>query len=653
MHRRHSSVLLTALLPAGALLYLGLRDGGYDVSVQQQTAIVLWYAILLGLVLGAFSREEQRRSTFVAGALLAAFACWVGLSILWSDAPDASSAELDLVVLYLALFTIVALLQMRARREAWLGGIALGIGGLVGLAALSRMFPAVFPSDEASRLLPDALGRLAYPIGYWNGLSYLAAASLPLLLHVGARARRSDVRMLAVGFLPLPLLVVYLTLSRGGLLAAAIGALLYLALSPARGQVLLALVIGLGGGVALMVKAGASPELTAGLTETGSARAQGAELGALALLVIVAVAGFYRMLELRGSRLPSGRAGRRTAKMLMSVPIAVVAAGVIALATPGHLRESFDRFQSPVLESSSDSSSNARLASISSHGRYQFWETSLEAFGEHPIRGSGAGTWEYWWAREGALDLPFYVRNAHSLFMDTIAELGIVGLLLILAFIGYPITVGVQRWRYADPAGRAFAAALLAVLVVIGVGLALDWAWKLPAVGGLWVLTVALLTGSAASPETPTRAELRSDRYRMNRYSIGSALVVLAWLAIVAEAIPMVSSLKIEQSQAAARAGRLDEALKAAQTAATIQPWAARPKIQLALIQVKDQQNWNSAVFNIYKAIERSPVDWRNWVVAAQIMKVVGRSRQELAVALSKARALNPRSKAIPTLDEL
>ena len=91
------------------------------------------------------------------------------------------------------------------------------------------------------------------------------------------------------------------------------------------------------------------------------------------------------------------------------------------------------------------------LTSTEGTGRYQFWKAGWEAFKTEPLRGVGAAGYEPWWAQHGTLD--YYVRNAHSLFVETAAELGVVGLLLLLGFFGTAVVAGVRR-RLAgeDPA---------------------------------------------------------------------------------------------------------------------------------------------------------------------------------------------------------
>ena len=142
----------------------------------------------------------------------------------------------------------------------------------------------------------------------------------------------------------------------------------------------------------------------------------------------------------------------------------------------------------------------AHLTSGNGSGRYQFWSTALDAFKADPVDGIGAGGYEAYWDQHGTLTIP--VRDAHSLFFETMAELGVVGLLLARLPRGLG-GLGLARGPTSS-AGRALGAAL-AVLDAGLVSAGIDWTWELPACFGLVVLAAALLTGPATlGPRRPS-----------------------------------------------------------------------------------------------------------------------------------------------------
>jgi len=84
-----------------------------------------------------------------------------------------------------------------------------------------------------------------------------------------------------------------------------------------------------------------------------------------------------------------------------------------------------------------------------------------------------------------------------------------------------------------------------------------------------------------------------------------------------------------------------------AQSAVAIQPWAATPRLQLALVY-EELGQLDLARRDIAQAIKRDDQDWRLQVVATRLAVKAGdvpAARRHLA----RARALNPRSHLLPS----
>src|SRR5439155_26046801 len=120
----------------------------------------------------------------------------------------------------------------------------------------------------------------------------------------------------------------------------------------------------------------------------------------------------------------------------------------------------------------------AALGNVNGEGRYQFWQSAAAARRAHPLAGTGAGTFEYWWARKSTIDGAF-VRDAHSLYMQTLAELGIVGLALLGGFLAFALVSGGVRAlrRRDDEDDAAVTAAATAAVAAFAAAAALDWVW--------------------------------------------------------------------------------------------------------------------------------------------------------------------------------
>jgi len=295
----------------------------------------------------------------------------------------------------------------------------------------------------------------------------------------------------------------------------------------------------------------------------------------------------------------------------------------------------FDEFkQPPQGERLQDFSVSGDLTRGASSGRYQFWSAALDSFAEEPITGIGAGGYEAWWSQHGSLSI--VVRNAHSLFFEMLGELGVGGLLLVAAFLALG---GVHGWR-RRASGGSTAGAVEAALAVLAVGIvsaAIDWTWEIPAVFGPVVVAVALLTGPASLARSDPAPRRRS-------FGWGVATLLAGWAAVWVAGVLFLGELKLADSEGASDRGDLTTASQDARDASTLQPWAAEPHLQLALV---DEQAGDlaGARREIARAIDRAPDDWSLWFVSSRIEEAAGDIRAAF-LDYQRARELNPRTPA-------
>jgi O-antigen ligase len=258
----------------------------------------------------------------------------------------------------------------------------------------------------------------------------------------------------------------------------------------------------------------------------------------------------------------------------------------------------------------------------------------VDEFKEEPVHGEGAGSYEAWWAQHG--ELSFFVRDAHSLYVEALGELGIVGLVLLLGFFVTSVAVGATRLMAEDEEQRAAVAALLAVAAGYLLEAGIDWMWELTAVSVVAMVALGLLTGPSTLPPAPFAVE------RTRRPLVGVLAVIVALALIVAEGVPVLATMSIRHSQDAAAANDSKKALDDALAAKSIQPWAASPYLQIALVREQAGQ-LPEAHAAIAQAIDRDPVDWRLWLVKARLETKSGLIEQARE-SLARARELNPRS---------
>jgi tetratricopeptide (TPR) repeat protein len=181
-----------------------------------------------------------------------------------------------------------------------------------------------------------------------------------------------------------------------------------------------------------------------------------------------------------------------------------------------------------------------------------------------------------------------------------------------------------------EPLRTAYAA-LVACFAAYAVASGLDWMWEFTVVSVVGFAALGLaFSGDPQAPHTERRLGLR----------VG--LPLLAACVVVAQAVPLLATTEIRESQAAVGRRDLREALASATTAADLQPWAATPHLQRALV-LEEAGRLAAARRAIRAAIERDRTDWRLWLVQARLETKVGAIRSARR-SLRRAIALNPRS---------
>lgn len=618
------------LLGFGLVVYLGLKGGGFDPLVHDQVGIAVWWVLLATVAVGALPRRRPSALAWVALGLLALFVAWTALSLIWTESAENTSADLARVATYLGVFALGIFSRGPRGARRMVAAVAAGIVVVTAIALLSRLHPAWFPAaHETGRFLTVGRERLSYPLNYWNGLAALIAVGLPLVLQLATCARDLAVRVLAAAAMPAMMLAALFTLSRGGIAAAFLALAVFLAFSSDRLPKLLTLLI-TGGGGAILVAAGIQREsLRHGLLDA-TARHQGTTLLVLTLVVCAAVGVIQaaisteRIRELRPSWTRVSRRQSQAALAVSAIALLIAAAAVDA---PGRLSNAWSEFKQPEVPGQG----TERLSHASGESRYQFWSSAVREADSKPLTGTGSGTFEFWWARDG--DTSDVVRDAHSLYLQTLGELGIVGIATLAAFL-LTVLVGGGRATLTAGRGRPQLAAALAGCVAFCATATFDWMWQMPvlAVAMLLLASVLVTSGAVASAVRPAPFPP----------PLRAGFAILAFAAIAAIAIPLASTSLVRQSQADARKGDLTTALEAARSAQNAQPDAATPRLQQALL-FEQRGELAAAAAAASAATERESTNWRLWLVSSRIEAERGHADRAIAY-YRKAHSLNPNS---------
>ena len=429
------------MIPFALIVYLGMRRGGYEEQIRGPVGSLLWVLVAGGLLSWALPRARISRLAWVGLGLLVAYGVWTTIGISWSESSGRSVTEAARVAAYVGIFTAAVLLGGRERLRTIAGAVAAACFVIACIALLSRLHPDWFPADKISDRVLGVEGKLRYPVGYWNALAGLIAIGVPLMAWAATSARSLLLRGLAAAAMPPMALALYFTYSRAGAATAILGLAVFIALSPRRLRLFPALGV-MASLSALVVWQGSRRDALADAVGNGLADTQGAEMIAM-VLVGSAIAGVIvagLTWAARAGMLPRIPAvPRRKALIATGATVGVVLVGFLAAGGPGYVGDRFEKFKEPTaLETDA-----ARLTSASGNGRWQYWSSAVDAFETAPSTGIGPGTFQFWW-NENRRDFGV-VRDAHSLFVENLAELGIVGLLLIASFFVLVLVTGAVR----------------------------------------------------------------------------------------------------------------------------------------------------------------------------------------------------------------
>ena len=523
------SRVATGIAAAVVVVALAFASGGYHPSDYGLLILAFALVVLVASFVADSVAIDRRTVVFVAA--LAGLAMWALVSVLWSPAAAWPVLEAERGLLYAVAAAALVLVVTPARVTALVAGI---------VAAATLVAVYALTTERADT------GQLAEPIGYWNALGLLLVVGL--LLGVGLVLHGDGWLRLLAGAALVPLSVaLYLTFSRGSLLALLVG--------------LLVLVV----------------------TERR---------------VVAAV-------------LPRGR-------LLVGAALVVVAAvALAALAREGGPSAAADRALQAFRQEAPSGEEERRLLSVSGHGRADYWRVAARMVERDPLLGEGAGGFERRWMQERSA--ANNARDAHNLYLETLAELGPVGLVLLLVALGAPLT-GLRRARQS-----ALVPAVTAAYAAFLVHAAVDWDWEVPV-----LVLPALACGAILIAEARVAASVSITA------PIRAIGVTAAAGAIAVALVAHVGNRSVAEAAMALELGDTNRAAESARRAQSWAPWSHEPWQLLGEAQLAERKD-AAARRSLEEAIRRAPEEWRLWFDLA----IVTRGPQA-RVSVTRARDLNP-----------
>jgi len=610
--------ILPGAVAAVLVAVLAFTSGGYFSSE--------WGLVALALALGAIAvlvvADELRVGPLDALLLgaLGLLGVWQLLTIVWSTGAGVPVLEAERTLVYLCAAAVLVLFLEPARVPSLLAGIVAGVTVVAVYALGTRLLPGTIGGAYD----PSSGYQLAKPIGYWNALGLLLVMGIALAAGLALRGSRALATVAAVALVPLTSSL-YFTFSRGSVVALAVALVVLLALEADRLRTAALLAVLFAAPACGVLLASLSPALTAPGATLETAQAQGHRL-AWQLLVLAAAGA--ALVPLSVSAAARVRVSGTVRRALGGVAVgAVVLAAVVGVAYAGGPSALADRVRSSFVAQPppTERGLERRLLSVSGNGRADYWRVAARMVERDPWLGDGAGSFAMRWARERPAETE--ARDAHNLYLETLAELGPIGLALLVLVLGSPL-LALRRARRIAPAATA-AAAYAAFLVHA----ALDWDWEVPL---LVLVSLACATSLLAlAPARPVLA-LTGRRRALGLTAcaalIASALVVHVGNRAAASAVDAIARDDPDTAAASARRAR------------TWMPWSYEPWQLLGEAQLARGED-AAAAASLRRAAGRDPGQWSVWYDLALAAR--GPARVD---ALTRARELNPRSVEVSDL---
>jgi tetratricopeptide (TPR) repeat protein len=703
---RFASSAASAALGAGLAAVAFAAAGGYKI---EGTALVEVGIFAVSGVLVALAILRARPTAGQPGALtVLAFAALAGvtaLSILWSISPENSWFEANRTLAYLAGFAAAVAVARLVPADP---SIPSSDGAAMVLRAILIAGFAVVVYALASRVWPETLAadelyaRIGQPYEYWNAVGATVAVLVPPALWLGARrSGHGAANALAYPLLSLSIIALFLSYSRGAMIATGIAIVAWLVFVPLRLRTLTLLAVALAGAAPVLAWALQKDGFTENQTPLLVRESIASDFGIALLvtaLVTLAVGLAFNFRLARRPPLPRTRlrVGMVAAACALAVPVALVA--MLASSDRGFggtINASVETLTNP---SAATPGGPSRLTSASS-SRALYWEQAQDVFRDHRS-GTGAGTFGISRLRYRKDQL--VSRQAHGFIPQTAADMGIPGLIAVLLLtvacavavaraIGFPPRRGAGSGVAFD-ADRVALWALALSALAFALHSAIDWVWFVPGPTLMAIVAAGFVVGrgplragettAPVPPPPPARSAFtpaasgttvpssEADTVvtppppppaRKRRLSVPPRLrragrPALAALALAGALLAAWSAWQPARSERAssdaldlAANGKFAEATRRAGDARDANPLSPRPLIVKAAVE-DGAGHPQAARRYLEEAVSDFPADPQVWIRLADFQLNSLNKPDEALKTISGALYLDPRSRAAQTV---
>lgn len=603
--------------------------GFYNVSLWGPIALVT-FVVVLALSL---ARQAPCSGPALLALLgLAGLAAWSLLSTTWAESADQALTEANRWLFYTALFGAMVLLL----QDAQVARLLIACTTLAVLGVTLYIVATMLLGHGSSLFFAN---RLHEPMGYINGLAgYLMLGFWPL----AALAERARPRTLAAAGMSGAMLlagILMLTQTRAVVLSFAVAALVLLALFEGRRRRLWAFLLVAGG---VLVLSGPLTDVMAVANVGDPPTAEAAIARAAAFTLVVAVAAgllWWAAGTATASLLERGRgaaelATRISTGVLASIAVVAVVTTTRAIGDPVQaLKGQVDAFLSL-----SPTEQGSRFL-YAGGNRYDYWRIALGAVDQNPAVGIGGGNYDAIYFSQRRTE-EHNVRQPHSLELQVLTELGVVGaipLALFLAGVFGSLAQAAKRSR-APPGDRALSIAAAGMFTGWLVHTSVDWLHLLPGVTGIALFAAAVLVMPGPAGAAPAPRVLAAGA------AIKGLVAALALVGAVTVGRHALAERLLVEGQDSLR----DNPAKALERANASLEWndESLPSYYLRAAAYARFDRYADARGTLEEATRREPHDFVAWALLGDLALRRGDLGQARS-AYARASELNPRDTSL------
>ncbi|MFC4303473.1 O-antigen ligase family protein [Cohnella boryungensis] len=205
----------------------------------------------------------------------------------------------------------------------------------------------------------------------------------------------------------------------------------------------------------------------------------------------------------------------------------------VANLLPSNIKNRFESNQSSLLE------------------RGTFYQDAIELWKDHPIIGAGGGAWKTLY--ENYQSNPYTSREAHSFYLQTLVETGLLGILSFLLLIFVVLFHFIKSYLRNPGTDRLSELSIFTLVVALLLHSSIDFNMSFVIVGMIVYLGLGALLGAAKLPAFRMQARLNSSKLV---YLYPSLLVGVAGVALVFSLLGYTSSKQYALANSNATSGK-------------------------------------------------------------------------------------------------